>query len=159
MTKNINKIDKQIIPLIPVLIPFGICVVFLRLLGMMLGLSYKQISVVFNLYVQGTVLLLTGWLPFVAGIASAIICPSMINVIYMLLGACYGHIYLRGFLWMLNHYKLPMDDAFDLCVNDLRNVAKKWNKSYYTVNLIIFVAWYLALMGVNIYTAYNIYIK
>lgn len=159
MTKNIDKIDKKIIPLIPILIPFGICVVFLRLLGMALGLSYKQISVVFNLYIQGTVLLLTGWLPFASGIVSTIISPSLINVICIVLGACYGHIYLRGFLWMLNHYKFPMDDAFDLCVNDLRYVAKKWNKSYYTVNLIIFIAWYLALIAINVYTAYNIYFK
>lgn len=157
MTKNIEKIDKKIIPLLPILIPFGMCVVFLRLLGFALGLSYKQISVIFNLYVQGTVLLFTGWLPCFAGIASAIIQPSVFNITAIVLGACYGNIYLKGFMWMLNHYKLPMDDAFDLCVKDLRKIAEKWNKSYYTVNIVIFIAWYLALIAINVYTAYNIY--
>ena len=33
------------------LLPFGLCVLFLRLLGKLFGLTYKQISVVFNLLV------------------------------------------------------------------------------------------------------------
>ena len=157
MKNEINKIDKKTILLLPILIPFGVCVVFLRLLGLIFGLSYKQISVIFNLYIQGTVLLLSGWLPCIAGIKSAIISPSAENIIAIVLGACYGNMYLKGFIWMLIHYKLPMDEAFDLCVNDLRMIAKKWNMSYYTVNIIIFIAWYLALIGINVYTAYNIY--
>lgn len=38
------------------LLPFGLCVLFLLLLGKLFGLTYKQISVVFNLWVQGAVL-------------------------------------------------------------------------------------------------------
>lgn len=157
MTKDFDNIDKKIILLLPVLIPFGVCVAFLRFLGLIFGLSYKHISVIFNLYIQGTVLLLTSWLPCIAGIASAIINPSAINIMAIALGVCYGNIYLKGFMWMLKHYKLPMDDAYVLCVKDLRMIAEKWNKSYYTVNIIIFIAWYLALIGINVYTAYNIY--
>lgn len=157
MAKGLDNIDKKMILLLPVLIPFGVCAVFLRLLGLIFGLSYKHISVIFNLYIQGAVLLLTGWLPCIAGTISAIMLPSAVNIIAIVLGACYGNIYLKGFMWMLRHYKLPMDDAFDLCVKDLRIIAKKWNTSYYTVNLIIFIAWYLALIGINVYTAYNIY--
>ena len=40
------------------LLPFGLCVLFLLLLGKLFGLTYKQISVVFNLWVQGSVLAL-----------------------------------------------------------------------------------------------------
>lgn len=46
------------------LVPFGLCVLFLLLLGKLLGLTYKQISVVFNLWVQGAVLALSGLAPF-----------------------------------------------------------------------------------------------
>ena len=49
-----------------ILVPFGACVVFLLLLGKCLGLSYKQISVIFNLYTQGGLLLLSSLLPLVA---------------------------------------------------------------------------------------------
>ena len=46
------------------LLPFGLCVLFLVLLGKLFGLTYKQISVVFNLWVQGAVLALSGLAPF-----------------------------------------------------------------------------------------------
>ena len=46
------------------LLPFGLCVLFLLLLGKLFGLTYKQISVVFNLWVQGAVLALSGMAPF-----------------------------------------------------------------------------------------------
>lgn len=46
------------------LLPFGLCVLFLLLLGKLVGLTYKQISVVFNLWVQGAVLALSGLAPF-----------------------------------------------------------------------------------------------
>jgi len=36
------------------LLPFGLCVLFLLLLGKLFGLTYKQISVVFNLWVWGS---------------------------------------------------------------------------------------------------------
>ena len=42
------------------LLPFGLCVLFLLLLGKLFGLTYKQISVVFNLWLQGAVLALSG---------------------------------------------------------------------------------------------------
>ena len=43
---------------------FGLCVTFLLMLGKCCGLNYKQISVAFNLWLQGGVL------------ASSAICPS-----------------------------------------------------------------------------------
>ena len=46
------------------LLPFGLCVLFLILLGKLFGLTYKQISVVFNLWVQGGLLALSGLIPF-----------------------------------------------------------------------------------------------
>ncbi len=45
-------------------LPFGLCVLFLLLLGKLFGLTYRQISVVFNLWVQGFVLALSGLAPF-----------------------------------------------------------------------------------------------
>jgi hypothetical protein len=45
------------------LLPFGLCVLFLLLLGKLFGLTYKQISVVFNLWVQGAFWHCQAWLP------------------------------------------------------------------------------------------------
>ena len=57
---------------------------------------------------------------------------------------------------MLKHYHLPFDYAFDLCVEDLNWVAKKWHTTYQMVNIIIFVVLYLLLLGLNLYISISL---
>ena len=133
------------------LLPFGLCVLFLLLLGKILGLTYKQISVVFNLWLQGVILALSGLAPFGVAIYKLIESFSVSWMIITIILACYGLVYLYAFLKMLQHYHLPFDDAFDLCVRDLKWYAKKWHTTYYIVNLLIFVLFYLILLGFNAY--------
>ena len=133
------------------LLPFGLCVLFLLLLGKILGLTYKQISVVFNLWLQGVILALSGLAPFGVAIYKLIESFSVSWMIITIILACYGLVYLYAFLRMLQHYHLPFGDAFDLCVRDLKWYAKKWHTTYYIVNLLIFVLFYLILLGFNAY--------
>ncbi len=136
------------------MLPFGLCVVFLLLLGKLFGLTYKQISVVFNLWVQGAVLALSGLAP--AGIAIYKMVESFsigwlgLSVIFVL----YGIAYVYAFVRMLQHYHLPFDSAFELCVDDLERLAKKWHTTYQMVNLLIFVLFYLILLGLNAFICY-----
>lgn len=133
------------------LLPFGLCVLFLLLLGKLFGLTYKQISVVFSLWVQGAVLALSGLAPF--GIAVYKMMESF-SMWWLLLSAAlliYGIAYVYSFVKMLQHYHLPFNDAFDLCVRDLQWLAKKWHTTYQIVNLLIFVLFYLILLGINIF--------
>jgi hypothetical protein len=133
------------------LLPFGLCVLFLLLLGKILGLTYKQISVVFNLWLQGVILALSGLAPFGVAIYKLIESFSVSWMIITIILACYGLVYLYAFLRMLQHYHLPFGDAFDLCVRDLKWYAKKWHTTYYIVNMLIFVLFYLILLGFNAY--------
>lgn len=132
------------------LLPFGLCVLFLLLLGKIIGLTYKQISVVFNLWLQGAILALSGLAPFGVAFYKLIESFSVSWMILTIILACYGLVYLYSFLKMLQHYHLPFDNAFDLCVRDLKWYAKKWHTTYYIVNLLIFVLFYLVLLGFNI---------
>ena len=68
----------------------------------------------------------------------------------------YAAAYVYGFIKMLQHYHLPFDRAFDLCVNDLLIWAKKWHTTYEVTNLIIFVLLFLLLIGLNCLIAYYI---
>lgn len=132
------------------LLPFGLCVLFLLLLGKLCGLTYKQISVVFNLWLQGVVLMLSGLAPF--GIAVYKMMGSF-SLWWLLLSAVlliYGFAYVYAFIKMLQHYHLPFNAAFDLCVDDLQRLAAKWNTTYQMVNLLIFILFYLILLGLNI---------
>ena len=110
-------------------IPFLVCVAFLVGLGKCLGLSYKQISVYFNLYFQGFLLLLSGMLPFVASFIRLCHDMTFANGIMTLAFLGYGSIYLAGFIWMIIHYKGTAEYAFDKCVADLLVVADNWHLS------------------------------
>ena len=136
------------------LLPFGLCVLFLLLLGKLFGLTYKQISVVFNLWVQGAVLALSGLAPFGIAVYKMLESFSMGWLILSIILALYGAAYVYAFIKMLNHYHLPFDAAFDLCVDDLERIAEKWHTTYQMVNLLIFVLFYLLLLGLNIFICY-----
>ena len=140
-----------------VLKPFMLCVRFLLLLGKLCGMTYKQISVVFNLWLQGAVLMLSGLAPAAAAIYKLASGSSPIWLAVAALLLVYAAANIYGFVRMLQHYHLPFDRAFDLCVEDLFLWAKKWNTTYEAANLIIFVLLFLAFIGMNCFAAYYIY--
>ena len=142
-----------------ILLPFMLCAGFLFLLGKCFGLSYKQISVIFNLYLQGGLLALTGMMPLAAIIWKMTEYAGWSVWILFLACLSYASIYIVAYVGLLRHYHLPMNDAFDLCVKDLRTISAHWNISYHAVNLIIFIWWWLALFGINVFVAYSIIIN
>ena len=123
---------------------FIVCVKFLMALGRYTHLTYKQISVVFNLWVQGIVLLLASIAPSIVGI-----CQNANNAIIGLL-VIYACVCTYGILRLLHHYMLPMEDAFDLCVADLLRIANKWKRSYNYVNIALFIVLYLVLIVLDL---------
>ena len=139
------------------LLPFGLCVLFLLLLGKLFGLTYKQISVVFNLWVQGAVLALSGLAPFGIIVYKMSESFSMGWLALSVVFALYGIAYLYGFIKMLKHYHLPFDAAFELCVDDLKKIAVKWHTTYEMVNLIIFIVIYLILLCMNVLVCLYLY--
>lgn len=136
------------------LLPFGLCVLFLLLLGKLFGLTYKQISVVFNLWVQGAILALSGLALLGVVIYKMLESFSIGWLVLSIISACYGIVYVYAFIKMLQHYRLPFNAAFDLCVDDLQRIARKWHTTYQIVNLLIFVLFYLLLLGLNIFICY-----
>ncbi len=115
-----------------VLVPFGLCVLFLLLLGKLLGLTYKQISVVFNLWVQGAVLALSGLAPF--GIVVYKMTESFSTgwLVLSFILAFYGTAYVFAFIIMVQHYRLPFESAF--IVKHCRRLPAVKIPSYALVN-------------------------
>ena len=139
------------------LLPFGLCVLFLLLLGKLFGLTYKQISVVFNLWVQGGLLTLSGLVPLTVAVFKMSESFSIGWLALAIVLALYGFAYVYAFVKMLQHYRLPYDAAFDLCVDDLKRIAEKWHTTYEMVNLIIFILLYLILLGLNVLICVYLY--
>ena len=119
---------------------FMTCVKFLQWLGARTRLTYEEISVLFNLWVQGVVLLIASVAPLVVGIVKG----CEVGVVVPL--AVYALVCALVILKILRHYMMPMDAAFDQCVEDLQRIAMKWKRSYNYVNIAIFVVLYLLLL-------------
>ena len=139
------------------LLPFAICVGFLMLLGKLCGLTYKQISMVFNLWLQGAVLVMSATLPFVLSvilICNGFTIPRFLLIIFLVI---YVLAYIWAFMRMIHHYHLPFDRAFDRCVHDLQVLARKWHTSYQVVNLLLFVGAFLILLALNLCVSYYLY--
>lgn len=130
---------------------FMVCVKFLMALGRYTHLTYKQISVVFNLWVQGIVLLLASIAPLIVGIC------QHANIVAIGLLVIYACACTYGILRILRHYMLPMEEAFDLCVADLLRIADKWKRSYNYVNIALFVVLYLVLIVFDTVLTYVLY--
>lgn len=119
---------------IPELI-FGICAGILYILGLLLGLNYMEISVYFNLYLQGI-------LPIVIGFW--VLCKvrkSWIKIIFTLLG-----ILFNGYIFKFIFERYPYDKisySFNKCVEDLKHIAELYNSTYVNVNLYIFIITFL----------------
>lgn len=128
---------------------FKLCVGFLQWLGEATHLTYIEISVVFNLWIQGGLLVLSSALPF--GIAVYRCLTDNLRFSVVAFTGISFMIQCAGFVWVLVHYGINMSRAFDLCVADLLRVAEVWHTSYNMVNIVIFVLGWLAVFGVNVY--------
>ena len=128
---------------------FLLCVKFLEWLGKMTGFNYKQISVVFNIYIQGGILLVSSCMPLI----KVIIWGSDIDWKWRILffGGCFIYIglYVYGVYRLYKRYHTPLEYAFDLCVDDLLFMSRKWRISYNAVNILIFVIGWILCGGFN----------
>lgn len=133
-----------------VAMPFLLCAIFLLLLGKSLNLSYKQISVVINLWFQGALLVISSILPLCGCLIKMSHRIEINLIILCLFFLIYVLIYVWAFIGMCNHYGKDMDYAFDLCVCDLKHIAQSWRMSYHAANLLIFVLIFCVIIAINI---------
>ena len=118
---------------------FGACCGSLYVLGIALGFTYKEICVIVNIYLEAGLCVLSAlWVTW-----TCIHCfrssKTWGRSLLLLAGFAYGLIYLIGFLWLCNHYAMPMNDAFDLCYRELIQLTKEYHTTYNIVNYVVFI--------------------
>ena len=125
---------------------FQLCVGFLQVLANILGITYQEISVIFNIYLQGVVL--------------------FAFALWLMIKMCLN-IHVNGWSWTngcsltfalgqivfviigVLRYLPPLNDSFYRCVHDLEDLAAITHTSYVFVNLIIFIVFYLVAIGID----------
>ena len=129
---------------------FGACCGILYLTGRFLGFTYKEICVIVNIYMEAGLCLLSAlWVTW-ATIKCFTHRKTIGNGLIMTAGGFYGIVYIGGFMWLCQHYAMPMNDAFDLCYNELIQLAKNYNTTYNYVNYVIFILLFLVITIGNI---------
>lgn len=122
---------------------FGSCCGLLYGMGFIFGLTYKGICVIVNIYFQAFACLLSAlWVTWVC-IRNYIRSKMSGGMILMLIGILYGIAYIAAFIWLCSHYAMPMNDAFDLCYRELMSLAMEYHTTYYLVNYLIFIVFFL----------------
>jgi len=133
---------------------FVICTTFLSWLGNRFGMSYKKISVWFNLYLQGGVVVIFSMMPSVASFVRALNNASLINILLLIFFVCLSIVVTLLYIKMIKHYGNDIDEAFDKCVDELIALAAVFKISYQRVNIIIFVEMFLTLLALCFVLAY-----
>ena len=122
---------------------FGVCCGCLYGLGQILGYSYKEICVIINIYLEsGLCLLSVLWVTWIT-IRKFTKTRSIGSGVLMVGGIAYGFVGIALFLWICNHYYMPMNDTFDLCYHELIQLAKEYHTTYNNVNYVIFIIFFL----------------
>ena len=142
---------------------FAACCGVMGVVGVAWGLTYKEICVIGNIYLEAGICLMSAlWLTW-STIKVYRRNRTILHSLLMSAGLLYGMIYLFVFLLICNHYAMPMEKAFDQCYHELLMLASDWNTTYNNVNYLIFILLFLVLTVGNILAAkclsHNSYIK
>jgi len=133
---------------------FKICVNFLNWLGSVTGFSYVEISVIFNLWIQAGILVVSALVPFMLSLSQYFRNSGNFTTT-VLTGTLLG-MYSAIFVWVICHYSTNMKYAFELCVNDLLHLARLCHTSYNMVNIIIFVVGWILAFAVNVFITWKL---
>lgn len=138
--------------LAPEMASFGSSLVgcfFLECCGVMayfawlLGLTYQEFCVIGNIYMQGAICLL-------ATLAPLLLCIRTKQAPWKwLLSGGNALLHLVIISCFFGHYWMPLESAFDLCVQDLNHIGALFGSSYVMVNIIIFVILFVVDLALN----------
>ena len=118
--------------------------------GVAWGLTYKEICVIGNIYMEAGLCLLSAlWLTW-STIKIFRQRRTVSSGLLMSAGILYGLINLIGFWMICSHYAMPLEKAFDLCYHELIVLASDWHTTYNNVNYLIFILLFLVLTIGNI---------
>ncbi len=132
---------------------FASCCGMMGAVGVAWGLTYKEICVIGNIYLEAGVCLLSAlWLTW-STIKAYRRNRTKRYSLLMSAGLLYGMFYLLVFLLICSHYAMPMEKAFDLCYHELLMLASDWHTTYNYVNYLIFIILFLFLTLGNILAA------
>ena len=100
---------------------FDLCCGIMAAGAYALGLTYKEFCVIGNIYVQGLILVLSALSIFYTMVKIVRKRKSKLRIAMLIVTAVYASLYVIGFILICRYYAMPLDDAFNLCVQELKS--------------------------------------
>lgn len=129
---------------------FASCCASMGVAGVTWGLTYKEICVVVNIYMQGGILWLSALLVMWNAIRLHVSRKTLSGRLLLLLGISLSIVYTSGYAWLCHHYAMPMEDAYNLCYRELIELARTYHTTYNNVNYLIFIISFLVAVISNL---------
>lgn len=138
---------------------FGCCCASLALIGSIWNLSYQEICVIINIYLQAGIILLSAYYLGWTAIQRFRIKKTPADYVVMWMALVYNLAMTGCFILVMYHYAMPMNDAFALCYQELIAGAKALHITYNEINYLIFILLFLVFTIGNIMAARFLRIK
>jgi hypothetical protein len=132
---------------------FTLCTDFLEFLAQVFHTTYYRMSVYFNIYFQGGILLLSA--------LALLICSAVVTyqdgfqtkTNFLMVYAIVQMLFIALAFY---RYRPPLDSAYYRCFYDLLTISMHNMVIYALVNILIFIVFYLMLLISNIWLSYDI---
>lgn len=136
-----------------VVVPYALCILFLTIIECIFNISYQAASVYVCIYAW-QILLLCSVIPVLYKGLRCITKKNVSGWITAISSLLYTTIYGFATYALFKHY--PLNDvnySFNLCVNDLRQLASHFGVSYSEINIYIYVIGFVLLVLLNLFLA------
>jgi hypothetical protein len=132
---------------------FTLCTDFLEFLAQVFHTTYYRMSVYFNIYFQGGILLLSA--------LALLICSAVVTyqdsfqtkTNFLMVYAIVQMLFIAMAFY---RYRPPLDSAYYRCFYDLLTISMHNMVIYALVNILIFIVFYLMLLISNIWLSYDV---
>lgn len=122
---------------------FMVCCGVMAYLAWLLDLTYKEFCVIGNIYVQAGIC-------FLSSLAPLIFClRTKSRGAKTALSAVVALLHAALFVVIGAHYWMPLEKGFDLCFNELNQLAETTGTTYVFVNIVIFVILFILDLVLN----------
>lgn len=132
---------------------FTLCTDFLEFLAQVFHTTYYRMSVYFNIYFQGGVLLLSALALFICSVVVTYQDGFQTKTNFLMVYAIVQMLFIALAFY---RYRPPLDSAYYRCFYDLLTISMHNMVIYALVNILIFIVFYLMLLISNIWLSYDI---
>lgn len=130
---------------------FPLCCLIMSAGGYAFNLTYKEFCVIGNNYGQAAALVWSSFAVMICVIRYQIIPKWRKPQSWLLLLAsiAYCCCYIWAFVFMCNHYDMPLEQAFDLTVRELIVAGNYTHLGYVGINLVIYIFGFVVVIAIN----------